>query len=108
MEFKTDNRPLFDFSLEEVEAAGWKLSASTYDLHRDPVLNEGNVMTEYEAKFSALGNPIHKYIAYRVKINKNGSVSWENDADAVADDGGCTGKSAGISGCSACGVIWTR
>lgn len=67
VEFKTDNRPLFDFSLEEVEAAGWKLSASTYDLHRDPVLNEGNVMTEYEAKFSALGNPIHKYIAYRVK-----------------------------------------
>lgn len=67
VEFKTDNRPLFDFSLEEVEAAGWKLSASTYDLHRDPVLNEGNVMTEYEAKFSTLGNPIHKYIAYRVK-----------------------------------------
>ena len=65
VEFKTDNRPLFDFSLEEVEAAGWKLSASTYDLHRDPVLNEGNVMTEYEEKFSSMGNPICKMIIRR-------------------------------------------
>lgn len=63
--FKTDNRPLFDFSLEEVVNAGWKLKAHTFDLHHDPVLNEGNVMTEYEAKFSAMGNPIHKLIAYR-------------------------------------------
>lgn len=62
--FKTDNRPLFDFSLEEVQAAGWELTDITYDLHHSPAV-EGNVMTEYEAKFSALGNPIHRLIARR-------------------------------------------
>lgn len=63
VEFKTDNHDLFTFSLEEVEAAGWTLTAHTFDLHHDAVLNEGNIMTEYEEKFSALGNPIHKLIA---------------------------------------------
>ena len=61
--FKTDNRQLFDFSVEEVTAAGWKLNALTYDLHHDLALNEGNIMTEYEEKFSQKGNPIHKLIA---------------------------------------------
>ena len=64
VEFKTDNRPLFDFSLEEVEAAGWKLDSVTYDLHNSD-MNDGNVMTEYEIKFSELGNPINKLIASR-------------------------------------------
>lgn len=63
VEFKTDNQDLFTFSLEEVEAAGWTLTAHTFDLHHDAILNEGNIMTEYEEKFSALGNPIHKLIA---------------------------------------------
>ena len=62
IEFKTDNNDLFDFALEEVEAAGWKMIAFTRDLHSDEKLNEGNIMTEYEAKFSAMGNPINKYI----------------------------------------------
>ena len=61
--FKTDNRPLFHFSLEEVAAAGWTLDNVTYDLHHSPYV-EGNIMTEYEAKFSALGNPIHRLIAH--------------------------------------------
>lgn len=65
VEFKTDNRGLFDFSVEEVRAAGWNLAAVTYDLHRDPVLGEGNIMTEYEERFSAQGNPICKLIANR-------------------------------------------
>ena len=63
IEFKTDNRQLFDFSVEEVTAAGWKLNALSYDLHHDNDLNEGNIMTEYEEKFSQKGNPIHKLIA---------------------------------------------
>ena len=62
IEFKTDNNDLFDFALEEVDAAGWKMIAFTRDLHADEKLNEGNIMTEYEAKFSAMGNPINKYI----------------------------------------------
>ena len=36
--------------------------AFTRDLHHDEKLNVGNIMTEYEAKFSAMGNPINKYI----------------------------------------------
>jgi len=65
IEFKTDNRALFDFSLEELEPAGWKAELVTYDLHKDPILMEGNVMTEYEEKFSSKGNPICKYIISR-------------------------------------------
>lgn len=65
IEFKTDNRALFDFALEELEPAGWKLKECTFDLHSDLRLNEGNVMTEYEQRFSAQGNPICKYIIYR-------------------------------------------
>ena len=62
IEFKTDNRELFDFSLGEVEPAGWKLLEKTYDLHNDEKMCVGNIMTEYEEKFSGQGNPICKYI----------------------------------------------
>lgn len=65
VEFKTDNRPLFDFSVESVKEAGWHLDAVTYDLHHDEDMMKGNVMTEYEERFSAIGNPIHKLIARR-------------------------------------------
>ena len=65
LEFKTDNRPLFDFAVEELEPAGWQAQVITYDLHNDAALMEGNVMTEYEEKFSSVGNPICKYIIYR-------------------------------------------
>ena len=61
MEFKTDNRGLFDFSLEEVEAAGWTPELCTFDLHHSEYL-EGNVMTEYEEKFVQKGNPICKMV----------------------------------------------
>lgn len=65
VEFKTDNRPLFEFSLEEVKEAGWVLEACTFDLHHEEQMMEGNVMTEYEEKFSQAGNPIHKLIIHR-------------------------------------------
>lgn len=65
LEFKTDNRDLFDFALGELEGAGWKAVQVTFDLHHDPEMSEGNIMTEYEEKFSALGNPICKYIIRR-------------------------------------------
>ncbi len=66
IEFKTDNDGLFQFSLDEVEASTlWHLDACTWDLHQDEVLSQGNVMTEYEKKFSDLGNPIHKMIISR-------------------------------------------
>ena len=65
VEFKTDNEGLFIFARDEVEPAGWNIDAITYDLHNDEVMNEGNVMTEYEEKFSSLGNPIFKYVISR-------------------------------------------
>ena len=65
VEFKTDNDLLFQFSLEQVPEAGWNLVEQTWDLHNDEKLVKGNVMTEYEEKFSSMGNPIHKLIANR-------------------------------------------
>ncbi len=65
VEFKTDNRTLFDFALEEAHAAGWRLDACTFDLHHDEIMLPGNVMTEYEERFSAQGNPICKLIISR-------------------------------------------
>ena len=60
--FKTDNAGLFDYSLESFPAAGWRLAHVTRDLHAD-LPPEGNVMTEYEEKFSAMGHPIHRLTA---------------------------------------------
>ena len=66
LEFKTDNRALFDFALEELQTSpAWELERFTFDLHNDRELMQGNVMTEYEEKFSAMGNPICKYILVR-------------------------------------------
>lgn len=70
VEFKTDNKELFEFSLEEVGEAGWKLLAHTFDLHNQADMMEGNVMTEYEEKFSSMGNPICKLIAKQGKPEK--------------------------------------
>jgi tRNA (guanine-N7-)-methyltransferase len=60
--FKTDNRALFDFSLEQVDEAGWILENKTYDLHNSEYA-EGNVMTEYEERFSSMGNPICRLVS---------------------------------------------
>ncbi len=65
LEFKTDNHDLFQFALEELEPAGWHLDKVTEDLHHDMGMMQGNVMTEYEEKFSSKGNPIYKYIISR-------------------------------------------
>lgn len=62
--FKTDNKDLFDFSLEQVPLAGWKLKNYTYDLHHSEYI-EGNIMTEYETKFVEEGKPICRLVAYR-------------------------------------------
>ena len=65
VEFKTDNRALFEWSVEEAKLAGWRMVEQTFDLHADARLCEGNVMTEYEERFSAQGNPICKYVIQR-------------------------------------------
>ena len=60
--FKTDNRALFDFSLEQFDAAGWKVRDVTFDLHADEPPE--NIRTEYENRFSALGVNINRCIAF--------------------------------------------
>ena len=62
VEFKTDNRDLFAYALESAEESGWVQLACTWDLHHDEILCAGNIMTEYEEKFSSKGNPICKLI----------------------------------------------
>ena len=57
--FKTDNQPLFEFSVEELPRFGFELSEVTRDLHADgPV----GIMTDYEAKFYDLGQPINRCV----------------------------------------------
>ena len=65
IEFKTDNADLFAFAVEELKDEPWEVIGITKDLHNDEAMNAGNVMTEYEEKFSAMGNPIYKYIIER-------------------------------------------
>ena len=61
--FKTDNLPLFEFSLEELPRFGFELSEVTRDLHADgPV----GIMTDYEAKFYDLGQPINRCVGTKV------------------------------------------
>ena len=57
LRFKTDNRGLFDFSVEEFKEFGFNIIALSYDLHHSEY--ENAVQTEYEQKFSALGTPIN-------------------------------------------------
>lgn len=64
VEFKTDNTGLFDYSLESIPLAGWKVEDFTRDLHHSDMA-EGNIMTEYETKFAAEGKPICKLVASR-------------------------------------------
>lgn len=55
--FKTDNAPLFEYSVEEFAACGLEVRNLTRDLHRDGVVG---IMTGYEEKFHALGTPINR------------------------------------------------
>ena len=54
---KTDNRKLFEFSLQSFSEQGWILSNISLDLHKDAL--EDNIMTEFEEKWSKLG-PIYR------------------------------------------------
>lgn len=58
--FKTDNRGLFDYSLEQFEANGFELSEVTNDLHADGIKG---IMTDYEEKFHNMGTPINRCVA---------------------------------------------
>ena len=55
--YKTDNAPLFEFSVEEFAACGLQVNNLTRDLHKDGIVG---IMTGYEEKFHALGTPINR------------------------------------------------
>ncbi len=59
--FKTDNRPLFDFSLEQFYLAEIPLSQVTTDLHTS-MWEQVNIHTEYEDNFSAKGFKINRLV----------------------------------------------
>lgn len=60
--FKTDNKELFEFSLNQFSDKNWKLHNISLDLHNSDF--EGNIMTEYEQKFSEKGMPIYRLEAF--------------------------------------------
>lgn len=59
---KTDNREFFEFSIEEFSESGYTLKNVSLDLHKSGF--EGNIVTEYEKRFSDLGQPIYRLEAY--------------------------------------------
>ena len=62
--FKTDNTPLFDWSIGRFTEEGWTLSEVTHDLHQNGIVG---VMTDYEAKFVAEGMKINRLVATRTE-----------------------------------------
>ena len=60
LHFKTDNRPLFDFSLEQFAEAHLAVGDVSFDLHAEN--REDNIMTEYERKFSGFGEKINRCV----------------------------------------------
>ena len=68
--FKTDNLPLFTWSLEQIKAEGWEVHSVTNDLHDG---GEGGVMTDYECKFREMGVKINRLVAVKTENTKNGA-----------------------------------
>lgn len=65
--FKTDNTPLFNWSIEQFKAEGWELTELTFDLHEHgPV----GIMTDYEAKFYRDGLKINRLVATKSELTK--------------------------------------
>lgn len=89
--FKTDNTPLFTWSIEQFTADGWELSEVTNNLHENGALG---VMTDYEAKFYAQGLPINRLVATKTTQTKDslsGSAgrlrgAWLSDAKGHQED----------------------
>lgn len=85
--FKTDNQPLFEFSVEEIPQFGFTLSEVTRNLHENgPV----GVMTDYEAKFHEQGLPINRLVATMVPWEEpfptKPSVVLDRWLDAFTED----------------------
>ena len=63
--FKTDNAPLFEFSVLEFPEAGYDLEEVTRDLHANGVCG---IMTDYEEKFHNLGTKINRCVGIKGEL----------------------------------------
>ena len=77
--FKTDNDPLFDFTLEEMEASGWETTCVTRDLHHSEWDAE-NIRTEFESKYAEQGIPIKRVVG--IMLERPEEPSLGSDAEA--------------------------
>ena len=96
VEFKTDNRGLFEYSWNPFQMPAGEITEYTFDLHNSPMA-EGNVMTEYEMKFASEGKPICKLIARRTGtsarvLHKIQVKGYHQEADNMALPPGITKK----------------
>ena len=69
--FKTDNTPLFDWSIDRLREEGWALKELTHDLHEKGTVG---VMTDYEAKFCAEGMKINRVVAIKGADTRDSSA----------------------------------
>lgn len=83
--FKTDNRQLFDFSLEQFALAGLEISDVTYDLHNSEYESE-NIHTEYENNFSAKGFTINRAVATANKKNNFADTGHDIENNKTKSD----------------------
>ena len=67
LQFKTDNTPLFDWSVGQFTAEGWELREATHDLHANGLVG---ILTGYEAKFVAQGLKINRLAAVKAAGTK--------------------------------------
>ena len=67
LQFKTDNTPLFDWSVDQFSAEGWELRELTHDLHANGLVG---ILTGYEAKFVAQGLKINRLVAVKTASTK--------------------------------------
>jgi tRNA (guanine-N7-)-methyltransferase len=67
LHFKTDNRPLFEWSRAQLEATGFQISELSFDLHQSDLAADYKIKTSYEERFVAQGLPIC-YLTAKIKI----------------------------------------
>lgn len=77
--FKTDNQGLFEYSLKSFSEYGLLLTEVSLDLYRSGM--EGNVMTEYEEKFSSQGQRIYRAEAEWKQESGNAQKFSSRDED---------------------------
>ena len=80
--FKTDNDPLFEWSIEEIPQFGFELSEVTRDLHAN---GQRGVMTDYEAKFYAEGKNINRCVATMQPWEEPEEEDTPEEADETAE-----------------------